>query len=167
MRILLAYSIAVMVVGATYVEAAADQVVVVKGCVYEIAETDGDIGYTGLAGVRIQAYRGSPILDEPVISDTNGNFAFEVRAGEPFLVRFMGAKKVPELQELAGKGMTQNEIHVALVTKEQYETMKRRVPLEGKLKYMLSQLPETDEASGKIRQMLQDRDEPQFLKRDR
>ena len=94
--------------------------------------------------VRIQAYRGSPILGEPVVSDSNGNFAIEVRAGEPFLVRFMGTKKIPELQELAGKGMTQNEIHVALVTKEQYESMNRLVPVEAKLKYMLKQLPDTD-----------------------
>jgi hypothetical protein len=146
------HAICAVAVSMLFVSLAPAQNLLVTGVTYKI---DNAGKYHPLGNVSIQAYRNmAPILKKPASSDVkDGTFKLDVPAGDPFEVWFHGADKVPTLKLLAGVPNVKNEVHVVLLTKDQYAktAIGKEFPLEKKMECLMMQLPKDDDFARKLR----------------
>jgi hypothetical protein len=113
------------------------QDVSVQGTTYRTAGA----GYEPLGGVQIVVTRGRDVVGSSV-SGANGHFQLSVRPGDPFIVVFYGDQRVPELQELAGKGGINDNVHVTLFSPEEYQQqLGDNVLLSEKMRCDMARVP--------------------------
>jgi hypothetical protein len=136
---------AILVLGAT---ADARAQVHVTGTTFQYK---GGEEYDPLQDVKIEVIRKGSVFLRPPVSQAGGSFGFEVPAGQPFSVLFFGGGKVPELQQLAGPKGIKHDVHVALLTPQQYVETYGQATFEAHKARILGLLAEDPSAAEEIR----------------